>query len=253
MDLSSCIQDDTKPPEPPPGRREVTVVFLRGRCEMRRPICATARNLDEIGRSLASCSTSSPSNRHMATRWSLVLASSIILSLAVVGEPASACPSQGKRVRNARVARNESRPPIAPKAAGAEAYNLARVNAYRAQAGLAPLALDAGLSAFARRGSEQLMQDHVPHGHFRNANVFKQGFSGGASENQGSPTGWPRAANDARVNTERQIDQILASMMSEGKGGGHFDNMMNPKAKRIGIGLVDDGTGKLYLTNDFSE
>lgn len=68
-----------------------------------------------------------------------------------------------------------------------------------------------------------------------------------------SPTGWPRAAADPKQNTERQIDQILASMMGEGPNGGHHRNMMNPKAKRVGVGLVDDGTGKLHLTNDFSE
>ena len=42
-------------------------------------------------------------------------------------------------------------------------------------------------------------------------------------------------------------------MMAEGPGGGHYQNMMNPKAKRIGIGLIEDGDGKLFLTNDFSQ
>jgi uncharacterized protein YkwD len=42
-------------------------------------------------------------------------------------------------------------------------------------------------------------------------------------------------------------------MMREGPRGGHYANMMSPKATRIGIGLVEDADGKLYLTNDFSE
>ena len=42
-------------------------------------------------------------------------------------------------------------------------------------------------------------------------------------------------------------------MMREGPRGGHYANMMSPKAKRIGIGLVEDAGGQLYLTNDFSE
>lgn len=212
-------------------------------------------------------------------RLSLLLAAPLLLSLVVVGGDASACPTAPRartarsgqhapvirvgrvpRVTPARSAPAPAPAPASPEAtpvnaSTAEGYNLARVNAYRAAAGLSPLTLDANLSAFARRGSVQLMNDHVPHGHFRNAGntMFQQGFSGGAAENQGSPTGWPRAAADPKQNTEKQIDQILASMMGEGPNGGHHRNMMNPKAKRIGIGLVDDGTGKLYLTNDFSE
>jgi len=41
-------------------------------------------------------------------------------------------------------------------------------------------------------------------------------------------------------------------MMDEGPGGGHYDNMMNPRFRRIGIGLVYAG-GRLYMTNDFSD
>jgi uncharacterized protein YkwD len=204
-------------------------------------------------------------------RWSIVLTLSLVMAAGVAAD-ASACPTQPS-ARQARVARNVARngsssrnarvtPPAsadvpvpAPSAAGAEGYNLARVNAFRAQAGLAPVALDAALSSFARAGSAQLMNDHTPHGHFRAAgdSMWRQGFTNGAAENQGSPTGWPRAAADPTQNEQRQIDQILASMMGEGSGGGHYRNMMNPKAKRVGIGLIEDSSGKLYLTNDFSE
>jgi uncharacterized protein YkwD len=41
-------------------------------------------------------------------------------------------------------------------------------------------------------------------------------------------------------------------MIDEGPGGGHHDNMLNPKFRRVGIGLVIDGN-ELYLTNDFSQ
>ena len=206
-------------------------------------------------------------------RWSTLLALPLLLTLGLAGEQtASACPTQTQsqarsrdprlvRLQNARIARAAPAAAPAPRstpaaaASGSEGYNLARVNAYRTAAGLAPVSIDPALSGFARAGSAQLMNDHVPHGHFRNAgsSLFKQGFAGGAAENQGSPTGWPRAANDPTQNTRRQIDQILASMMAEGPGGGHHRNMMNPKAKRIGIGLIEDSSGQLYLTNDFSE
>jgi uncharacterized protein YkwD len=216
----------------------------------------------------------------MMRRWSIVLALPLFFSLGVAAEgSASACPTQPRarqvrHVQNARMIAVSHRPrvtpaPVAPRAPSApdapsasaaastiaEAHNLARVNEYRTAAGLAPLTLDANLSAFARRGSIQLVSDHVPHGHFRSAgsSMWQQGFTGGAAENQGAPTGWPRAAADPVQNTKKQIDQILASMMAEGPSGGHHRNIMNPKAKRIGIGLVEDGSGKLYLTNDFSE
>ena len=45
---------------------------------------------------------------------------------------------------------------------------------------------------------------------------------------------------------------MLQLMMDEGPGGGHYDNIMNGRLRRIGIGLVYAG-GKLYLTNDFSD
>ena len=198
------------------------------------------------------------------SRLSIVVALSIVVSAGIVGErSASACPTQqsARHSRNARLARAtpEAAPdapaPGAASATGAEGYNLAQVNAFRTAAGLAPVTLDPTLSSFARAGSAQLMNDHAPHGHFRSAgdSMWHQGFTGGAAENQGSPTGWPRAAADPRQNEQRQIDQILAAMMGEGPNGGHHRNMMNPKAKRVGVGLIEDAGGKLYLTNDFSE
>ncbi len=51
---------------------------------------------------------------------------------------------------------------------------------------------------------------------------------------------------------KKQIDVMLKLMMDEGPGGGHHDNMMNPKFRRVGVGLVDVG-GRLYMTNDFSD
>lgn len=141
-----------------------------------------------------------------------------------------------------------------PAVASFEQYNLDRINAYRRAAGVAPLVMDPQLSAFAREGNARLMRDHVPHGHFssQGGGLFSRGFSAGAAENQGSPSGWPRMASDPNENRRRQIDDILASMMREGPGGGHHDNMLNPKMKRVGIALAEDSGGRLYLTNDFS-
>ncbi|RYX81212.1 hypothetical protein EON83_25160 [bacterium] len=125
-------------------------------------------------------------------------------------------------------------------------YNLKQLNVLRARAGVPALKLDAQLNAFARQGSIELMKTHVPHGHFTKADVWKNGFDNNAAENQGDPNGWfPGPLNQS-------IDQILKAMMDEGPGGGHHDAIINPAFKRVGIGLVKDGNGRLYFTNDFS-
>ena len=126
-------------------------------------------------------------------------------------------------------------------------HNLNQLNAYRAKAGAQALQLDPKLNQFAQKGSLELKQNHQPHGHFQRVDVFESGFSGGAAENQGDPNGWP-----IRGGLNATIDAILQAMINEGPGGGHHDNMLNPKFRRVGIGLVVDGD-KLYLTNDFSQ
>lgn len=131
-------------------------------------------------------------------------------------------------------------------------YNVERVNAYRAQKGLPPLLYDAKISAFARRGSEQLARDHTPHAHFAANAKGAPGFGSRSAENQGDPGGVPALDADAAKNGHKQIDIMLKLMMDEGPGGGHYDNMMNARFRRIGIGLFYAG-GKLYMTNDFSD
>lgn len=131
-------------------------------------------------------------------------------------------------------------------------YNVERVNAYRAQKGLAALLYDAKVSAFARRGSEQLAHDHAPHAHFAANAKGAPGFGSRAAENQGDPGGVPSLDPDASKNGRKQVDIMLKMMMDEGPGGGHYDNMMNAHFRRIGIGLVYVG-GRLYMTNDFSD
>ncbi len=131
-------------------------------------------------------------------------------------------------------------------------YNVERVNAYRAQKGLAPVLYDAKISAFARRGSEQLSRDHSPHAHFAANAKGAPGFGSRAAENQGDPNGVPALDGNTLRNGQKQIDIMLKLMMDEGPGGGHYDNMMNARFRRIGIGLFYAG-GKLYMTNDFSD
>lgn len=137
-------------------------------------------------------------------------------------------------------------------------HNLAVINEYRAKKHLVPLRLSAQLSDFAEAGSVQLSHDHRAHGHFIDAGPSKwsRGFRGRAAENQGDVDGWPRLADDPGENEIAQIDAIMKAMFDEGPGEGrahgHYEAMMNPAFRRVGIGvlMVD---GMMYLTNDFSE
>jgi uncharacterized protein YkwD len=131
-------------------------------------------------------------------------------------------------------------------------YNVDRVNAYRAQKGLTALRYDAKVSAFALRGSQQLSRDHTAHAHFAANAQGAPGFGSRSAENQGDPNGVPALESDAARNGRKQVDVMLQLMMDEGPGGGHYDNMMNARFRRIGVGLHYAG-GKLYMTNDFSD
>jgi uncharacterized protein YkwD len=137
----------------------------------------------------------------------------------------------------------------------AEQYNLDRINQFRASVGAAPLVLDGLLDDFATKGSQQLMADHTPHAHFQQAandgSLWTSGFVAAAGENQGDPNGWP-----PRSSVQAQIEEILQAMWNEGPGTGaahgHYNNIVNPAFHRLGVGLVLDGSGRLYFTNDFS-
>lgn len=126
-------------------------------------------------------------------------------------------------------------------------HNLDAVNAYRAMVGAPPLVLDDALTAYALAGSQQLMADHTPHAHFRATSCP---YQAGCAENQGDPNGW-----HAMSSVNAQIDDILLAMWNEGPGTGsahgHYNNMVNPAYTKLGVGLVVDGAGELYFTNDF--
>ena len=146
--------------------------------------------------------------------------------------------------------------PVAPVAVDADRfarYNLDRINEYRAREGLVPLVLDAKLSAFALEGSRESKAGGPAHGHIAHASkdeFERAGFTKGFwAENQGWSS---RVAPDPTANEEKQIAGLLQGMMNEGPGGGHYDNMMNPDLRRVGIGLFFQAGQTLYLTNDFS-
>jgi hypothetical protein len=131
-------------------------------------------------------------------------------------------------------------------------FNVDLLNSYRDKAGLPALSYDAKISAFALDGSKQLSRDHSPHAYFA-ANVSgAPGFGSRSAENQGDPSGVPAMDPDPVASGKKQIQTLLKIMMDEGPGGGHHDNVLNPKYRRVGVGLFYAG-GRLYLTNDFSD
>lgn len=130
-------------------------------------------------------------------------------------------------------------------------YNVERVNQYRAQGHLPPLLYDARLSAFATVGSQRLARDHVAHANFAE-HAQAQHFGSRSAENQGDPSGVPALDADPWRNATKQVDIMLKLMMDEGPGGGHYDNIMNPKMRRLGVGNVYVNN-RFYMTNDFSD
>lgn len=131
-------------------------------------------------------------------------------------------------------------------------FNLELLNEYRARAGVRPLLYDATISAFALAGSKELAQDHEPHAHFRAHAEGAPGFGSRSAENQGDPNGVPPLSPERVSSGKKQITLMLKMMFDEGPGGGHHDNMLNPRYRRVGIGVYEPG-GTLFLTNDFSD
>jgi hypothetical protein len=131
-------------------------------------------------------------------------------------------------------------------------YNIDAINAYRARAGLGPYYYDVQITSFAVAGSQELASDHAAHAHFHCCSQGAPGFGHARAENQGDPSGVPQMHPDPFTNGRMQIDMMLKMMMDEGPGGGHYDNMMSSRYRRVGVGLFYAG-GKLYMTNDFSD
>jgi hypothetical protein len=125
---------------------------------------------------------------------------------------------------------------------------LATLNMYRAQSEAPAARLDDQLSTFSMRASQALAAGGPDHGYFNAAgdSLWTRGFCSAAAENQAP--GWAISHGDE----DATIDAILAAMIAEGPNGGHYRNIMDPKTVRVGVGLVVDGSSRLWFTNDFS-
>lgn len=122
-------------------------------------------------------------------------------------------------------------------------HNLDRINTFRTGLGLAAITLDTGLLGdYAQTGCQQYAAGGPAHGHFL-ANPYPPGYAGPRAENQGFANGF--GSNNGN------IDRVIDLFIAEGPGGGHYDNMANPAWTTVGVGIVVDGSGTCWLTQDF--
>ena len=118
-------------------------------------------------------------------------------------------------------------------------YALAYINHARADAGMAPLALDYVLNDFAQAGSRQLARDHQPHEHLSS----ERRACPVCAETQGDPAGLDVAP------VHDQLDAALAFMLSEGAGGPNHDVLLGADWHRVGVGIVNPDA-RMYFTVD---
>ncbi len=131
-------------------------------------------------------------------------------------------------------------PPSTPPAAG-DAFAASRqscvdrINAYRARVGAAPVARDPASEPCADSESRDDARSNRAHGTF-----------GRCSERaQNACPNYPGRS------TEEVLNKCLQQMFDEGPGGGHYDNMTNPKYTRAYCGFESLGGGRIWTVQNF--
>lgn len=132
--------------------------------------------------------------------------------------------------------------PVAITGSTAELRTLALMNGSRAQAGIGPLALDAGVSITARAHSAA--ESRVGY-------VYHDGPDGTAQSRDAAAcgTGW-YGENTGKV-WDGNVDALHSEFMAEPLTPiNHHTNIVDPNFRRVGIGAVQ-GPDALYLTMVF--
>ena len=123
------------------------------------------------------------------------------------------------------------------------------INNDRAAQGLPPYNWDATLAAGAGTHSDLMatscgLQHQCPGESDPGTRISTEGVSSTSwGENIGYWGGDGDYSND--------LAQIEQSMMNEGPGGGHYDNLMSPSFQKVGIGVSIDANGYVWVTEDF--
>lgn len=144
-----------------------------------------------------------------------------------------------------------SLPPVSDALDGCRQHSLEVLNGYRAQAGVAPLVLDATLTSFAQDGSRRYARDRQPHAHMRDQG--RAAFRGRyRHENQGPAEGVPLDQTRLVDSCKERITELVARFMERGAGEGHHDAVVDPRHHLLGVGLYVENN-LLWITNDLME
>lgn len=134
-------------------------------------------------------------------------------------------------------------------AAACEAAVVELINAERARAGLSVLVRDETLMTIARQRSEDMVRRGY-YGHHDPETgdpvVFKllaaHGYGGVAGENVDRQMGPGTAAAAARISVRAWLNSAA-----------HRQNIMDPAYRRTGVGSALDSSGRVYLTQVFTD
>jgi hypothetical protein len=118
-------------------------------------------------------------------------------------------------------------------AAGDAGYYVAQINAIRASRGLGTLAFDGQLAAVAQSWSLQMAADATL---AHNPNLASQ------------VSGWRTMGEN--VGTGGDDTSIEAAFEASPH---HFENMVDPAFTRIGVAVVQDASGTLWVTEDYEQ
>jgi uncharacterized protein YkwD len=124
-------------------------------------------------------------------------------------------------------------------------------NRYRATVGSAPLVSSATLDDFAATGAKYDYDAMSAHKHFGDS----QGIPGGASAaGENEIPGWGGWSIKSQGSVHEVLVGGLQSMWDEGPGGGHYENMKNPKYTKFGCGIyvAPNAEQDVTVTMDFT-
>ena len=112
-------------------------------------------------------------------------------------------------------------------------FFISSINAIRTSRGLAPLAVDGQLTSVAAGWAQQMSADNTLE---HNPNLAAQ------------ISGWKTAGEN--VGTGPTVQSIEAAFEASPH---HFENMVDPGFNAIGVGVVQDGNGIYWVTEDFKQ
>lgn len=139
-----------------------------------------------------------------------------------------------------------------------ESECISMINESRRRGGLGPVSQDSQLAGLARKYADYMAQHKEGYEITvsRSPHVDLQGRSPQERANEYG-VNRPIAENIGRASRGpfeldiKQLRNLHKSMMDEGPGGGHYETIMNPNARMVGVGVARI-SGRFYLTEEFS-